>query len=207
MSDTMKITWLGHSCFLVESQGFRVVMDPYEDGYVPGLAPLRQEAEMVLCSHEHGDHNARSVITLKEGKACPFRIETIDTFHDDQQGALRGRDVIHILDDGQFKIAHLGDLGCALTREQQEKLSGLDLVMIPVGGFYTIGPAQAKEVISQIKPRITVPMHYRSQDFGFDVLGELKDYTDLCSDVVYYDTNSLELTKDMPVQTAVLKLK
>lgn len=207
MSDTMKITWLGHSCFKVESKGYAVIIDPYEDGYVDGLKPLRQEADLVLCSHEHGDHNARNLITLRQGAACPFKVETIDTYHDDQKGALRGKNTIHILDDGEFTIAHLGDLGCQLTAEQAEKLKDLDLVMIPVGGYYTIDALGAKQVVDQIKPRVTVPMHYRGEKTGFEVLSTLDAYTSLCDDVVHYDSSSLELSKDMPVQTAVLKIQ
>ena len=78
--------------------------------------------------------------------------------------------------------------------------------MVPVGGYYTIDARQAKKMVEDIKPRVVIPMHYRGEGFGFDVLAPLEDYTSLCDDVVDYDKNTLELAKDMPVQTAVLKL-
>ena len=205
MAETMHITWLGHSCFRVESRGYTAVLDPYADGSVEGLLPVRETADLVLCSHEHGDHNARDLVTLREGKAPVFRVETISTYHDDQKGAKRGPNTIHILDDGVFRAAHAGDLGCALSGEELEKLKGLDVLMVPVGGYYTIDAAQARALVNAVKPRIVIPMHYRGQGFGFDVLAELEDYTRLCGDVVYYGGSVLELTKDLPVQTAVLK--
>lgn len=205
MAETMNITWLGHSCFRVESRGYTAVLDPYADGSVEGLLPVRETADLVLCSHEHGDHNARDLVTLREGKAPVFRVETISTYHDDQKGAKRGPNTIHILDDGVFRAAHAGDLGCALSGEELEKLKGLDVLMVPVGGYYTIDAAQARTLVNAVKPRIVIPMHYRGQGFGFDVLAELEDYTRLCGDVVYYGGSVLELTKDLPAQTAVLK--
>ena len=78
----MNITWIGHSCFKIESDGYIVITDPYEDGYVPGLKPLRESADMVLCSHEHGDHNARSLVSVREGRVCPFTVEKIETWHE-----------------------------------------------------------------------------------------------------------------------------
>ena len=121
----MLLTWIGHSCFKIESNGFTLILDPYEDGYVPGLKPLRETADMVLCSHDHGDHNAKDLVEIKEGKNCPFTITTIDTFHDEVQGAKRGPDKIHIIDDGNVRIAHLGDLGCELEDEQIQQLKDL----------------------------------------------------------------------------------
>ena len=205
MAETMNITWLGHSCFRVESRGYTAVLDPYADGSVEGLLPVRETADLVLCSHEHGDHNARDLVTLREGKAPVFRVETISTYHDDKKGAKRGPNTIHILDDGVFRAAHAGDLGCALSGEELEKLKGLDVLMVPVGGYYTIDAAQARTLVNAVKPRLVIPMHYRGQGFGFDVLAELEDYTRLCGDVVYYGGSVLELTKDLPAQTAVLK--
>lgn len=93
----MKITWLGHSCFTVESQGYRIVLDPYKDGSVPGLAPVRVEADQVLCSHGHGDHCGTEGVSLRQGRPSPFTVETINTWHDDKEGALRGPNTIHVL--------------------------------------------------------------------------------------------------------------
>ncbi len=203
---TMKITWLGHSCFQVESDGYAVVFDPYEDGYVPGLRPLRVKGNLVLCSHNHGDHNAVQTVDLLPVEGCPFTVKEIPTFHDDQGGTLRGENRIHILDNGSLRIAHLGDLGCDLDPEQEKALLDLDAVMIPVGGFYTIDAVQAKHLVDRIRPRVVIPMHYRSERFGFDVLGTLEDFTEQCELVAEYPGDSLELTKETRSHIAVLKL-
>ena len=95
-------------------------------------------------------------------------------------------------------------MGCGLTPEQAEALSGLDALLIPVGGFYTIDAGQAKAVVDQLKPRVVVPMHYRGKDFGYEVIGSVEDFLALQSGVVRYEGNVLELTQDTPAQTAVL---
>ena len=203
----MKLTWLGHSCFKMESNGYTVILDPYEDDYVPGLAPVRETADAVFCSHEHKDHNARAVVTLKQDQTpSPFTITEIHTWHDEVQGAKRGENCIRIFDDGTYRVAHLGDLGCELEPEQIEQLKGLDAVMIPVGGFYTIDATQAKVLIDQIQPRVTIPMHYRGADFGYDVIGTLDEFMNRCDCVVEYAGKSIELNGEMLQQVAVLKL-
>lgn len=201
----MKLTYLGHSCFKIESQDYSVIFDPYQDGKVPGYAPIRETANEVLCSHGHGDHCGVENVTLKQDCASPFTVETIDTWHDDQQGALRGTDTIHILDDGQCRIAHLGDLGCELTPEQKERLKGLTALLIPVGGYYTIDAAQAAKLAGELSPTVTVPMHYRGEGFGYDVIGTLGQFTALRDDVKEYTSSELELTPETANQTAVLK--
>ncbi|MGN0372177.1 MAG: MBL fold metallo-hydrolase [Enterocloster sp.] len=201
----MKLTWLGHACFKIESQGYTIIIDPYEDSYVPGFGPLRESADMVLCTHGHADHGAKELIRIKNDTPCPFRISEISTWHDDQRGALRGKNTIYILDDGCCRAAHLGDLGCELEKDQLEQLKNLDAVMIPIGGFYTIDAGQAVKLIRQTEPRVVLPMHYRGKGFGYDVLGTVEDFTQLCDDVITYEANSIEITKDTNKQTAVLK--
>ncbi len=201
----MKIAWLGHSCFTVESQGYRIVLDPYKDRSVPGLAPVREEANQILCSHGHGDHCGTEGVSLRQGKPSPFTVETIDTWHDDKEGALRGPNTIHILSDGQCRVAHLGDLGCDLTPEQKDKLRSLTALLIPVGGFFTINAAQAKKLADELAPTVVIPMHYRGKGFGFPVIGKVDKFTKLCDDVVACPGSELELTPQISRQTAVLK--
>ena len=201
----MTITYLGHSCFALESQGYRMILDPYEPDSVPGYRPLRERANQVLCSHEHRDHHGVDQVELRQGGESPFAVKTISTWHDDVQGAKRGPDTIHILDDGQCRVAHLGDLGCALTAGQMDQLRGLDALMIPVGGFYTIDAQQAKALVDQLKPRVVIPMHYRGENFGYDVIGPLSDFTALCGSAVDYPNAQLELTPETKAQVAVLR--
>lgn len=205
--EAVKITWLGHSCFKVETEGYAIVLDPYEDGSVPGCAPVRETADEVLCSHEHFDHNFRKGVALRGCGASPVKVEVISTYHDDKKGRVRGSNQIHILDDGRVRIAHMGDLGCELEPEQVEKLKGLDAALVCVGGYYTIDAVRAKKLVEQIRPRVTIPMHYRGDGFGFDVLGTVEDYAKLCDDVKRCEGNALEVDPDTPEQTAVLTMR
>lgn len=200
----IRITWLGHACFLLESQDYRIVLDPYEDQKVPGYGTVRQQAHQVLCSHDHGDHNYTAAVALLPEQPCPFHITVLDTFHDDRQGALRGTDRIHIFDNGTLRVAHLGDLGCELTPAQKDALKGLDAVMIPIGGYYTIDAVQAKKLVDQIRPRVILPMHYRNGSLGYDVISTLEPFTDLFDTVVEYPGNTLEITPDTDPHVAVL---
>ena len=201
----MNIIWNGHSCFTLDTTQGVVVLDPYQDGSIPGLSPLHLTADLVLCSHEHKDHGAREMVALT-GKPVSLQVEELPTFHDPEQGALRGTNIIRIFTAEGLRVAHLGDLGCDLTPEQAEKLQGLDALMIPVGGYYTIDARQAKALADALRPRVVIPMHYRGASFGYEVTGPLEDYLALCGgeNVVRYSGNTLELTADTPAQTAVL---
>lgn len=199
----MNLIWNGHSCFTLETADGCVVFDPYQDGSVPGLAPLHLIADAVLCSHEHRDHAARSAVTLT-GRSPVFSLVELSTFHDSEGGALRGLNFIRILSAEGMRVAHLGDLGCDLTAEQLDCLRGVDALLIPVGGYYTINARQAQALAEQLKPRVVVPMHYRSDAFGYNVIAPLEDFLALRRDVVCYNGNTLTLTKDTPAQTAVL---
>lgn len=193
----MKLIWNGHSCFTLATEAGTLVIDPYEDGSVPGLSPLHLEADAVYCSHEHRDHGNRAAVALS-GKPCAVEVEELATWHDEVQGAKRGPNTMRIFSAEGLRVAHLGDLGCGLTPEQAEALSGLDALLIPVGGFYTIDAGQAKAVMDQLKPRVVVPMHYRGKDFGYEVIGPVEDFLALQSGVVRYEGNVLELTQDTP---------
>lgn len=199
----MKLIWNGHSCFTVVLADGTLVLDPYRDGSVPGYAPLKLSAGTVLCSHGHRDHAATEVVELTDG-APKVEIEEIHTFHDPEGGALRGEDIIHIISADGLRIAHCGDLGCELEPEQKEKLKSLDALLIPIGGHYTIDAQQAKALVDEVKPRVVIPMHYRYDGFGYDVLARLEDFLELCDNVVRYEGNFLELTQETTAQTAVL---
>lgn len=206
--DTMELTWHGHSCFTVSHRGYRIVLDPYAPGKVDGFGPLHLEAEEVLCSHDHFDHNYVEAVTLSGAKLeNPFTVTRLDTWHDDERGALRGKNVMRILEADGFRVAHLGDLGCRIEEEQLQRLMQVDAVMIPVGGYFTIDAAQAKTLIGCMSPRVVVPMHYRGKDFGFPVLAPLSDFTSLFpSDLLRrYEGSSLVIEPDMPRQVAILQ--
>ncbi len=176
----MKITYNGHACFTVESEGYSIVLDPYKG--VRGFGDVSLEANEVLCSHGHMDHAYTDGVKIKEGAASPFETDFIYCFHDEKKGLLRGKNRITILSAEGKKVAHLGDLGHDLSREQIEKLKGLDCVMIPVGGFFTINAEKAAKIVREIEPGHIIPMHYKDGDKGLEVVGCVEKFTDLLSD-------------------------
>ena len=199
----MKLTWLGHACFLLETDCGSVVFDPYEPGYVPGLAlPPRLCADLVLCSHGHKDHGCRSAVSLT-GAETGFRITAIESYHDDQKGKQRGMNMIFALEAEGKRIVHLGDLGHIPSEGTVRALRGADVLMIPVGGYYTIDAAGAAEVCRLLEPKITIPMHYRGEGFGYDVLGTEAEFTAYFADVHYLDTNAFD-PADFPAGRVVV---
>ncbi|MCF0106286.1 MAG: MBL fold metallo-hydrolase [Holdemanella sp.] len=196
----MKIQWLGHSCFKILSDTTSVIFDPFQDGSIPGIRNIREKANCILCSHEHFDHNARETVELIN-KELDCKVFEIPSYHDDVKGAKRGLNTIHVLDYDGFRICHLGDLGCALNEEQINLLMNVDVLFIPVGGFFTINAIQAKAIVDTIKPVITIPMHYRSDTFGFDAISTVDAFTSLFNDVEYCDSI---MDLDMPHKPVVV---
>lgn len=173
----MIITWLGHACFMLESGGYRVIIDPCEG--VPGVPNTAGEAEAVFCSHGHHDHCYTAEIRLTEGKISPFTVREIAAFHDDQGGTLRGANTIRVFTAEGVTVAHMGDLGHQLTAEQLAALGRVDILLLPVGGTYTVDAQEAKAVAEAVKPRVICPMHYRKGAMGYEVLGTDEDFSAL----------------------------
>lgn len=203
----LTLRWHGHACFTLTCRDFTVAFDPYEDDYVPGFPHLRLAADLVLCSHQHNDHNAETLVTPIHSHENPFHITKIPTFHDPEGGRLRGENTIHVLETGKLRMAHFGDLGCPLSPAQAAELRGLDLALIPVGGFYTIGPKEAKELIDTIRPRVVVPMHYRMGEVGLPKVAEVEDFLAQIEDYVYYPTDTLTINEGTRPQIAVLSYR
>ena len=188
----VKITWLGHACFEISGGGYTVVTDPFEDGSVNGIGNVRTEANAVYCSHSHHDHNAVDCVTLKQTDAQPPIVSEISTFHDGENGAKRGANTVRVFDFDGVRVGHFGDLGHALSEEQIKEIGKLDAALMPVGGFYTIDAETAKTVFDKLGAKIMIPMHYRTDDFGFPVIAHIDDVVKALGDVTA--TNSSELT-------------
>lgn len=188
--EDVKIIWHGHSCFELKSDAATVVIDPYD--HVTGYDDLDLEADLLLCSHEHGDHNARDKVKLS-GRNPEVAVEIIDCFHDDEGGKKRGKNKIHIVTLGGKRIAHMGDLGHLPDEHQIESLKDLDLVFIPVGGYYTIDADMAAGIIRQIKPKLTVPMHYREGAAGYDVLTTVEPFAQRFDKVLSHGDSSFNI--------------
>lgn len=200
----MRISWLGHACFMVEHEGYRVVLDPFCD--VPGCRDTSVEAEKVLCSHGHYDHHYTDGVTLHGGKESPFTVETVATCHDEKGGTLRGENTVHCLRAGGLSVVHLGDLGHLLSEEQAAALRGCDALLIPVGGTYTLDAAGAAAVVQKLQPRVVIPMHYRGESFGFDNIDTVEPFLAHfpAQNVRRLANDTLELTAQTPQGVTVL---
>jgi len=177
----MYITWLGQSCFKLQDKigpdGVTLITDPF--GADIGLKVPHYEANIVTVSHGHDDHNNTKAIrgnpfiinTAGEYEIKGVFIEGVESAHDEKNGDERGENIIYRIEMEDISITHLGDLGHVLDTKQLEKLEGTDILIIPVGGKYTINAAKAVEVISQIEPRIIIPMHYKIPGLKSDIDG------------------------------------
>lgn len=199
----MKIQWLGHSCFKVTSKGYTIILDPYGAGSVPGLADLSETANQVICSHGHFDHNAENLIMVNPKDSCPFTITSLASYHDEVKGAKRGPNKLTILDDGETKLAHLGDIGCDLTEDQIEMLTGVDVLLIPVGGIYTIDADQAADIVAQLAPMHVIPMHYSSPDFGFSEIGPVDAFAGHFDQVSCENASAIN-TDNLPAEQVIV---
>ncbi len=171
----MKIKYFGHSCFKFEENGYEVVIDPFAG--VDGYQDVKTTADMVLCSHDHHDHNYYAGVKRKmSGVQNPFGVTMMKTYHDKSKGAERGENNVHIITVSGKTLVHLGDLGHILNEKQLEYVKNCDLLMIPIGGTYTIDSDEAWELIHLINPKVVVPMHYRNGKFGFPILQNLADF-------------------------------
>lgn len=171
----MNIRWMGHSCFAMEtSRGTRIVTDPFDEqvGYPLPWGP----ADVATISHGHFDHNHYERMNPKqvadEAKEYVFhdvKIRGIESFHDEEEGAKRGKNVIFVIEADGKRVAHLGDLGHELSAEQAAAIGHVDALMIPVGGVYTITGEQAAKQARQIDAEAVLPMHYRNEWCKFDI--------------------------------------
>ncbi len=202
---SIQITWHGHACFTLEKDGYRIAIDPY-DPDMKGYRPLEISANEVYASHSHHDHNYFDAISLSiPDEASPFSMRMVESFHDDCGGSKRGANLIYLLEAEGKTFAHLGDLGHVLTEDQVRVIGTCDVVMVPVGGYYTIDAKQAMEVISQLQADIVIPMHYRFDGHGPDVITELEDFLKLADrEVVRYPENSISIDNTTKPQIAVL---
>src|SRR5216683_517470 len=183
------LRWHGHSYFdLTTSKGTRIVFDPHA---IEGYGRQGVPADLVLISHSHNDHNQLGILSnpgkfkvleglkqtgnkvewnLLDEKFRDVRVRTIGVYHDNAQGLEKGKNAVFVVEADGLRFVHLGDLGHLLTKEQVKEIGPADVLMIPVGGVYTINGTDAKEVVAEIKPKkYILPMHYGTKVFD-DVL-------------------------------------
>ncbi len=174
----MNIKWLGHSCFLITSnEGLRVITDPYAVGGGINYSPVKETADIVVVSHDHDDHNNVSAVQgkpevvkgsgTKTVKGIQFR--GVATYHDSSQGKQRGPNTTFCFTVANIKLCHLGDLGHVLSPGQINEIGGVDILFIPVGGFFTIDSANASQVCDQLRPEVIIPMHFKTPNCAYPI--------------------------------------
>jgi len=165
----MVITWYGQSCFKIQSGDTVLFTDPFAKEI--GLTPPRGTANIVTISHHHFDHDNIDALSASspfiidgpgEYEVKGVNVTGVATYHDAKEGKERGNNTAYIIEMEGIKICHLGDLGqTKLTNEQLELIDGVDILMVPIGGVYTITGEEAADIINQIEPKIVIPMHYK----------------------------------------------
>lgn len=178
----MDIIHLGHSSFKIKGKKATIITDPFNPQMV-GIKFPKNEANVVTVSHNHEDHNfvegvSGDAIVVQgpgEYEIKGVKIIGIPSFHDDKNGQERGKNTIYHIEADDITIAHLGDLGHKLGDSAIEFLNGVDVLMIPVGGIYTINPATAAAIITSLEPSIIIPMHYLQKGMNTDTFGKLDE--------------------------------
>jgi L-ascorbate metabolism protein UlaG (beta-lactamase superfamily) len=179
----MKIKWYGHSAFQITTDsGTRIIVDPYESGAFDGsiaYGRIKDEADIVLTSHDHGDHNyikdiKGNFVHIKEAgqyEEKGVKIKAIPTFHDKSKGRERGINLVFVISAEDITISHLGDLGHTLDSGTLKSIGKVDILLLPVGGFFTIDAKEATKVMNDINPAITIPMHFKTESIGLSIAG------------------------------------
>ena len=177
----MKIKWYGHAAFLITSaQGVKIVTDPYQPGAFDGklsYGKIDDRVDIVLVSHDHADHNhaeglpgSPEVIKGNGSKTSKgIAIRGVATFHDPSQGSERGDNTVFTWNVDGVQICHLGDLGHVLSRKELAEIGPVDILLAPVGGFFTIDAKEASQVAESIKPKVLIPMHFKTEKCGFPI--------------------------------------
>ena len=213
MSSQVTFKWLGHSCFKISSDKLSVITDPFDSSV--GYPLPTCEANVITVSHDHFDHNYVSCVkgnpeVVKKGanvKGVEFK--SVETSHDEAGGSKRGKNNVFVWSMEGIKIAHLGDLGHILTSEQVAQLGAIDVLLIPVGGYYTIGPKEADSIIALLKPKVVIPMHYKTEvmDAGFPI-AKVSEFLSNKKSVVRVGRNTITFDKDkLPKETTIYVLE
>jgi L-ascorbate metabolism protein UlaG (beta-lactamase superfamily) len=195
----MDITWLGHSSFLIEdSRGRKILTDPFDE--TVGYELYRGNPDIITISHHHFDHDYVALMPQSAQKLDSpgvfdfdgIKITGISTFHDKSKGSKRGRNTIFIMEADGYRICHLGDLGYVLSTSEIESLGKIDVLMIPVGGIFTIDAAEAEALSKAIGSSIILPMHYKTPAINFELSG-VEAFLSRMEDVEKIESNKLTL--------------
>jgi L-ascorbate metabolism protein UlaG (beta-lactamase superfamily) len=201
----MKLRYIGHACFeLIANDGTRVITDPYDASV--GLAMLPLSADMITMSHEHHDHNCEDMITGKPQRvhgpelACAGSVTSraVRSWHDDAQGEKRGANFIRIFHIDGLKVVHMGDQGCMPDEDVMEAIADADIMMIPVGGFYTVNAQEAKVIVDAAKPKCVIPMHFITAHGHYSVIADHRAFLDIMGAQDARPVEAIQFDEDCP---------
>lgn len=211
----MDIFWNGQACFKLKGKQSSVVIDPFDSEFSGLKLPKDLEADLCLITHDHQDHNnskavAGSPIVINgsgEYEVKGIAVIGITTYHDNTKGSERGKNTVYNIEIDGVNVVHLGDLGQTLTEEQVQEIGVCDILLIPVGGIYTITAKEAAEVVSQLEPKIIIPMHYKIDGLKFD-LAPVEEFLKEMGVENTVPLNKLSITKDkLPEESQVVVLQ
>lgn len=186
----MDIKYLGHSSFLIKSKNTKIVTDPFDPKMV-GLPFPKQEADIITVSHHHKDHDNVSAINGTpviidwpgEFEVKGIRIFGYQTYHDKKQGAERGEVVVYKYEMEDMSLLHCGDIGLVPDTSFIDAIGNVDILLIPVGGVYTIDPSEAARLVQKIDPSLVIPMHYNRENMNQDNFGQLARVDDFIKEM------------------------
>lgn len=210
----MKIKWLGHASFMITSDsGIKIITDPYKTSETVKYGRIEESADVVTVSHEHDDHNNTAAVRgnpeVIRGTARVKGIEfkSIPTYHDDAQGQQRGKNTIFCFEVDGIRVCHLGDLGHFLSDSQVAELGRVDVLLIPVGGYFTIDANAASKICDRLMPRVVVPMHYKTGKLDYPISG-VDEFLRGKGNIVRLSADEAEFKQgELPDQTRIIVLK
>lgn len=173
----MRVRWHGHACFEINDENTKLITDPH-DGRSIGINPPQTQADIILVSHDHYDHNAVRVVQkenseiirdIGEREIEDINIKGIRSYHDEERGEIRGENTVFKFQMDGTSFCHLGDIGHIPDDGLVNQIENVDFLFIPIGGNFTIGPQEAKEAINMIEPKIAVPMHFKIGGLSLDI--------------------------------------
>jgi L-ascorbate metabolism protein UlaG (beta-lactamase superfamily) len=212
----MKIKYLGHAAFAITSDtGVKIITDPYETGPDLTYGEITESADIVTVSHDHFDHNNVAavkgnpeVVRLSgKSKAKGIEVKGVASYHDEAGGSLRGGNIIFCFELDGIRVCHLGDLGHLLDDKQVKEIGSVDILLIPVGGFFTIDAKVATQVCNQLKPKVIIPMHYKTEKSMPDIFG-VDEFLSGKANVTRLDTSQVEFKPgELSATTQIIVLK
>ncbi|MBC7074327.1 MBL fold metallo-hydrolase [Candidatus Parcubacteria bacterium] len=210
----MEIVWHGHSFFEITTKHAKIAIDPFSKEI--GLLPKRTKADILLISHHHPDHCNKEVILGEyflidspgEYELKNVFVDAIESFHDEKEGKERGKNLIFVIEAEGKRICHLGDFGQKeLKEEQRERIGSVNLLLVPVGGKFTISAKEAVKLVKELQPNIVIPMHYFVEGLKFK-LDKVDEFLKLMGEKNLKPIPKLKLKKDekLPEESKVVLL-